>query len=220
MHSRKSESEDDSNWLLTFTDMITFLMAFFVIMYATQSLEAKERATMTDSIRLTMGQNENKLSNKVSQQLEQDKRIIYELQTYISESGLNSSLTVTQTNKGIELTATGGLAFASASDKLTAKGIDLLKQVSEKLKMQPYKVIVEGHTDDIPINTQRFPSNWELSTARATSVVRKLINLGISPGRLSASGYADTHPIAQFTDINTYDHARAKNRRVVLIIER
>ncbi|THB64129.1 MAG: hypothetical protein D6B27_11045 [Gammaproteobacteria bacterium] len=216
MRSRRIEGDDDSNWLLTFTDMITFLMAFFVIMYATQIFAPDKSEEMTGSIRATMGRD---LQSQVLEKNEEHE-VLSELQGYISESGLGNLLKITQTKMGIELTATGELAFASASDRLTKEGVELIKQVAEKLSEKQYKVAVEGHTDDVPINSDRFPSNWELSTARATTVVKEFIRLGFAPDRLAASGYADTRPVVDVFDATEKSVARAKNRRVVLVITR
>jgi chemotaxis protein MotB len=104
--------------------------------------------------------------------------------------------------------------FDPGSADLEAGGMTVLGIVAEALKMIPNDVIIEGHTDSRPISTSRFPSNWELSTARATAVLRFLAGTGIDPGRLSAMGYGDTHPVGD----NATAEGQAKNRRVEIIV--
>ncbi len=107
------------------------------------------------------------------------------------------------------------ILFPSGQAALTAPGLALLDRLVEVLNATELRIAVEGHTDDVPIQTERFPSNWELSTGRATSVVRHLAAQGVAAGRLRATGYADTRPIAS----NDTPEGRAINRRVELIME-
>jgi chemotaxis protein MotB len=105
--------------------------------------------------------------------------------------------------------------FDSGSATLKPEGIKVVKKLAETLKDYPDTVIhSEGHTDNKPISTGRFPSNWELSTARATAVIRTLQNQGISPERLIAIGYGDTRPAVPNADAES----RSKNRRVEIIV--
>ena len=110
----------------------------------------------------------------------------------------------------IELEMNSELLFASGEAELSGKALPVLKKVSEIVRRMPNTLNVEGHTDNVPINTVAFPSNWELSSARATSVVRELVKDGIDPSRLSAIGY----PIAD----NTTEQGRFENRRVVIVL--
>ena len=114
----------------------------------------------------------------------------------------------------IELAMNSELLFASGEANLSDKALPVLKKVSEIVRRMPNAIHVEGHTDNLPINTVKFPSNWELSSARATSVVRELVNEGIDPSRLSAIGYGEFHPIAD----NNSEQGRFANRRVVIVL--
>lgn len=114
----------------------------------------------------------------------------------------------------VELEMNSELLFASGEANLSLKALPILKKVSEIVRLMPNAIHVEGHTDDVPINTAKFPSNWELSSARATSVVRELVNEGIDPARLSAVGYGEFHPIAD----NSTEQGRFQNRRVVVVL--
>jgi chemotaxis protein MotB len=106
------------------------------------------------------------------------------------------------------------MLFPSASAHLSRAAVKALGEISRVLKTVPNQLQVEGNTDNRPINTEEFPSNWELSAARAASVVHLMTRTGIDPGRMSAVGYAEHRPVA---DNNTVA-GRAKNRRVALII--
>ena len=114
----------------------------------------------------------------------------------------------------IELEMNSELLFASGEAELSSKALPVLKKVSEIVRRMPNVINVEGHTDDLPISTVKFPSNWELSSARATSVVREFVKEGIDPARLSAIGYGEYHPIAD----NKTEQGRFENRRVVVVL--
>ncbi|MDO8937848.1 MAG: flagellar motor protein MotD [Methylicorpusculum sp.] len=114
----------------------------------------------------------------------------------------------------IELEMNSELLFASGEAALSPKAIPILQKVSEIVRLMPNSINVEGHTDNRPISTLQFPSNWELSSARASSVVREFEREGINSDRLSAIGYGEFHPIAD----NTNDDGRFQNRRVSIVL--
>ena len=115
----------------------------------------------------------------------------------------------------VNLEISDSILFDRASAALTNEGLALLKDLAEALSGQPYPLSVEGHTDNIPIENARYPSNWELSSARAAVVTRKLIEQGIAPGMVRAIGYGATHPLAD----NGTSEGRARNRRVSFILQ-
>jgi len=115
----------------------------------------------------------------------------------------------------VRLDIADSILFAPARTALTDSGLTLLKELATTLQTLPWSLSVEGHTDNIPIQTPRFPSNWELSTARATVVARQLIEHGIRPDRIRAIGYADTQP----RDSNETREGRNRNRRVTFVVE-
>lgn len=126
----------------------------------------------------------------------------------------DGEVALTRTSRGLELEINSRLLFASASSSLNADYRPLLIRVAKVLQGQPNAVDVEGFTDNKPIYTSRFPSNWELSAARAAAVIRLLVEHGVAPSRLAAVGYGPYRPLAT----NTTAAGRAKNRRVVLVI--
>jgi len=114
----------------------------------------------------------------------------------------------------VELQMSSELLFTSGSDQLSQRAIDVIKLIAAVVTPLPNALSVEGYTDNIPIETAIFRSNWDLSSARATSVVHEMINAGVDPLRLSAVGYGEYHPIAD----NSTEKGRFQNRRVTLVI--
>ena len=128
-----------------------------------------------------------------------------------SEIGIKSKLT----QKGAYITFDDQLLFDLSKAEINPRGVKLLDAVADVLKDMPCSIRVEGHTDNIPIHTRRFPSNWDLSIARAVNVVKYLINIdGIRPSRLSAVGYGESRPLTT----NDTPQNRSKNRRVEIVL--
>lgn len=115
----------------------------------------------------------------------------------------------------VELEMNSQLLFASGEAGLSPDALPVLRKVAQIVRRLPNVINVEGYTDNVPIDTLEFPSNWDLSSARATTVVREFIALGINPNRLSAIGYGEYHPVAD----NTNEEGRFKNRRVTLVLK-
>ncbi|GAB1578808.1 flagellar motor protein MotB [Bordetella petrii] len=137
----------------------------------------------------------------------------------IAELGLDDlgdGVDVIVNEKSISFRISNELLFPSGQAVLSASGLGVIQRMAAVInRSQGYPVSVEGHSDTVPIQTRQFPSNWELSASRATSVLRELVRDGVDPARLRAVGYADTHPIAS----NDTAAGRAANRRVELIME-
>ena len=132
----------------------------------------------------------------------------------LADSGLGDRIEVSMQPGGLDLEISDSILFAPASADLTGGGERLLNDLAAALKSQPHTLSVEGHSDDRPIATARYPSNWELSTARATRVTRHLIDQGLAPDRVRAIGYADTRPLAE----NSSPEGRSRNRRVSFVL--
>lgn len=138
-----------------------------------------------------------------------------QIQAEIDAKGLTDQVKLQMTPQGLIVVATDGLLFAPGSAGLEEAGRRAIDLVAEPMRAMTQPIRVEGHTDSTPITTGRFPSNWELSTARASTVLRYLIErFGMGPDRLSAAGYADTHPVAD----NASGPGRAANRRVEIVL--
>ena len=234
---KSSGKANHERWLLTYSDLITLLMVFFVIMYALSSLNAKKFQSVALSLSSAMGGGGQSVLNEpgaslapgisgssLVKQLEMEmetkeasdlERIRRELQAYIDENGLNGKVTVNLEERGVVLSFQDVALFALGSADLTGDARTLINQTGQILKKAPQYIRVEGHTDNLPINTMQFPSNWELSVTRATTVVQELINeLKFSPDRLSAAGYGEFRPKVP----NSTIQSRQQNRRVDIVV--
>lgn len=132
------------------------------------------------------------------------------MQPYIE----NDLIEVKKKDFWIELEMNSQLLFLSGEAELASKAIPVIRKIAEVVRRMKNVISIEGHTDNISINTLEFPSNWDLSSARATTVVREFVKNGISAKRLSAVGYGEFHPVAD----NNSEEGRIKNRRVVLVL--
>lgn len=218
-------------WLLTYADMITLLMAFFIMLYSMSVMNMAKFRQLAISVRSGFGGDvEGKglsiaspgsaisLNPGIGPQVPPKplQRVEEEVSKYITKKGLKNVVTVHQEPRGLVVSfRSDHLLFDRGSAELRPAAQEMLKQVMEKIRPLNYPVRVEGHTCSLPIHTAQFPSNWELSTARATNVVRYLIAEGsFSSRRLSAAGYADLHPVAP----NATEEGRMRNRRVDIVI--
>ncbi|MRG87725.1 flagellar motor protein MotS [Salinibacillus xinjiangensis] len=141
--------------------------------------------------------------------------LLQEVQQFLTNEGLNDVITANRTEQGVVLVLQEKVLFESGEAEIIDEGKPFLNKVGKLLNNIPNDVKVEGHTDSRPISTYRYPSNWELSGARASSVIRYFMTVeALSPNRFQASGYADTRPIAE----NNSEENWQKNRRVEIII--
>ncbi len=137
------------------------------------------------------------------------------LESTLSPFIADDLVNVKKTDRGIEVEMKSKMLFDSGSARLSRTAIKMLRDVSEILRPLPNQIVVEGHTDNVPIRTILFPSNWELSSVRAASVVNLLGRFGIDPQRMAAIGYGEFKPTATNDD----EEGRQKNRRVALVIK-
>ncbi|MDW8367395.1 MAG: flagellar motor protein MotB [Abditibacteriales bacterium] len=218
-------------WLLTYADMITLLMAFFIMLYSMSVMNMAKFRQLAISVRSGFGgEVEGKGVSIVSPGAAVDlkpgigpqmplkplQRVERRVRQYVSKKGLSHVVSVHQEPRGLVVSfRSDHLLFDRGSAELKPSAKEILRRVMEKIRPLNYPMRVEGHTCNLPIRTAQFPSNWELSTARATNVVRFLLAEGLYPAeRLSAAGYADVHPVAP----NDEEANRIRNRRVDLVI--
>lgn len=133
----------------------------------------------------------------------------------IRQNGLDQQVQLQLQENRVSIAIRDRLLFGSGQSDIQDAGQSVIRRLASLLRGMPGTISVEGHTDNVPINTERFPSNWELSAARAAAVVRALTESGLPPQRLRAIGYGDSRPIAQGSD----ETSRAQNRRVTLVVE-
>jgi len=227
-----AEAHDNAErWLLTYADMITLLVAFFVMMYSMSVLNLAKFHQVAISIKSGFGGTVSGAGHSVLEQSGGEGRkptilpemnpaqpaaIAKQIRHYIRERKLEKDLRVKVTERGVVVTiVTDDMLFPKGEADVTPGTARLLDKVSSIIAKTSNLIRVEGHTDDLPINTTRFPSNWELSTSRATTVVRYLIEHDrIDPARISAAGYADSRPLVP----NDSEANRRFNRRVDIVI--
>ncbi len=225
-------------WLLTYADLITLLMIFFVVLYAISSINARKFQSMAISLASTMGSSAASVLTEggaslapgvsdsdldefdvdaMSQELLDLERIKNALQEYIDQHGLTGRVSVNMEERGVVVSFQEVALFPLGSAKLTSEAKETIGKVGLIIMEAPQYIRVEGHTDNLPISTALFPSNWELSVVRAVSVVQELIHsLDFSPHRLSAIGYGEFRPrVPNDSDVN-----RQQNRRVDIVILR
>lgn len=231
--NRANEAVHHDRWLVSYADFVTLLFAFFVVMYALSASNESQYQSVSQSIRTAFLEKKREVvileealkeradhvsPIKLDEEWVADSRQLqqasHQLTQLLDEQVKDKLVTVNKGNSWIELQMNSELLFLSGSADLSANSLPVLEKVSEVLRPLPNQIQVEGHTDNLPIGTSKFPSNWELSSARATTVVRQLIKNGINPPRLSAIGYGEFHPAAD----NTTEEGRFKNRRVSLLI--
>ena len=232
----EGEKANTTGWLTTFNDLMTLLMVFFVLLFSMSSINTDKIIELQYSLQSGLGilkEGEmTSISIKESQPIKDmshigtqaeglrspDDKIIETSTSDILENLLSDlEIQVTLCHPGVRLTFEDRLLFEFGKAAIRPEGFALLDKIATILKKVPDAVRVEGHTDNIPIHTKRFPSNWELSVARAVNVVKYFAKVGkINPRKLSAVGYGESRPVAQ----NDTPANRAKNRRVEILLIR
>jgi len=209
-----AQDDGEGNWLISYADMMTLLLAFFVIISALSTPDAGKieriRAETSKAMGVTYEDPYEGLENSIHNVLRDVK--------------LDKEVQVKKTTDGIELVSKGTLFFDSGSSDLRSPAKELMLALADVVvrEAKQFRVVVEGHTDDVPIVSFRYPSNWELSSSRAGTVVRMLETRGIQHRLLRPVGLADTEPVAPNRD----EHGvpipanQAKNRRIVIRIQK
>ena len=210
--SKGSAVSTKDRWILSYADFITLMFAFFTTFYAASLYKPAEatsgRGVLPGGRGVLPGGRDPVCSAGLQACLDDVKK---QLQSAIDMKELR----LTEDRRGLVLSIPEAGAFPAGSADISPAASDLISRIAGVLHTIPNSVRVEGHTDGTPIHTARFASNWELSTARATSVVEFFIERsGIAAERLSAAGYAEFHPVADNGDAA----ARFRNRRVDIII--
>lgn len=255
MGRKKHDHEDHVNheaWAIPYGDLVTLLLAFFVVMYAVSSVNEGKYRVLSDSLVAAFrGQPHTmepiSIGTKVAKVRPDDslaavrpkqalkfegggpesgraegdagvggqlREVADDLAQAMQDLIDRDLIRIQRTESWIEVEIKTDILFASGSAEIGAGAIGILERVAGILKERPYPVRVEGHTDNRPIRTLQFPSNWELSAARAARIVRLFEERGIAPARLVVAGMGDQEPV----DDNATDAGRNRNRRVVLVI--
>jgi len=243
-HRRKyrdsRQSDNHERWLVSYADFITLLFAFFVVMYAISSVSEGKYRVLSDSLvgafqskvrepgvalpgalpatppRAidTVTRKINRPTEQQRKQREQMRSVAQDIARVLDSLVREGQVKVTQTNRGISVEINASVLFAAGQAQLRADSSRALQQVSQVLAKTEKTLQIEGYTDNTPIGTAQFPSNWELSAARASSVARLFIDNGVAQERLSVIGYGPNRAVAS----NDTLEGRAQNRRVTVMI--
>ena len=232
---QKGGSSDDNAWLETYADAITLLMAFFVVLLSLSKTDVAKYERVAQAIRAEISHEpvpvmEQPDIPEVANPSVGDKEggsegVEDRLATRIEPIAKHDNVTVQTTSEAILIEFSGTMLYDTGSAVLRKKALPVIDEVTDSLLEitdADYDVVIEGHTDDVPIGLSVFPSNWELSSARATSIVRRMLEKGVGQGSVSASAFADTRPLVPNIDDQGkgLPENRARNRRVVIRINR
>jgi chemotaxis protein MotB len=235
--ARKHYQEDAENherWLISYADFITLLFAFFVVMYAISVVNVGKYRVLSDALGDAFGGRgaavapntaveqtftlPNIVARKRAEAMRREKdrltMLARDLTATLGPLVKEGKVRVTQNSRGVSVEINASVLFAPGDATLTGASREALSAVAVLLKNDPHEVQVEGHTDDVPIKNPLFPSNWELSAVRASSVVRLFIDSGMAAARLTAVGHGANLPVAS----NETPEGRARNRRVAVTI--
>lgn len=208
----KSGGEGDNNeslWLVCYSDLITNVMLFFLVMWILQLMENTKKAQQ--QLEEAFGK-----ESTTEQVKERAQEAVAQAKEEAVAEELKDLGDVKVTQSFVRLSLPGPILFAFADDSLSSEGRDVLSKVADTLKRVPNEVIIEGHTDDRPVTGGAFRDNMQLSMARAYSVIRQLSQSGVSGPRLVGTGYGPSRPVA---DNKTAD-GRRLNRRVEIVVVR
>lgn len=241
-HEESPESHD--RWLVSYADFITLLFAFFVVMYAVSSVNAGKYRVLSDSLvsafkssvpNSNLSRNNERYpaiidlpiptksepapivaqivteADKKQRRMRHMAKDIMQALAPLVEDG---SVRVTQSERGITVEINASVLFSPGEAQLAEVSSITLRAVANVVKGHEHEIHVEGHTDDLPIHTPHYPSNWELSTARASSVIRLFVDNGVDASQLTALGFGENQPVAS----NKTSDGRARNRRVSIIV--
>ncbi len=230
MRSKKTEEHENlERWLITYADLITLLLAFFILMYTMSKQDSKKYQEVAAHLKAIFNGNAGimargnlpvKTPAEVSfKDAASSAALREQLEKEIRELGGQdngqANISLINDERGLVVRAMEKAFFDTGKADLGSKAYRALDGIAPVLKEMQNHVRVEGHTDNVPINTHEFRSNWELSVRRATEVVRYLVeNHGFPPDRISAAGYAEYRPIAP----NDTGESRSLNRRIEIII--
>jgi chemotaxis protein MotB len=206
--------DHDESWLVSYADVVTLLLGFFIILFSFSKVNSESFENIKRETSKSFG-------GKYEQPF---KKLVTKLKQVVSDSKMENEVEVTQKVLGAELTFRGAFFFESGSAEIRPEVKLLLDKLIPTIKnnSEGMRIVIEGHTDNRPISSAIFPSNWELSSVRACTVLRYFIEKNINSNNISAIGWGDQHPILPNDDSsgNPIIENQARNRRVVIKIEK
>ncbi|MBL8022940.1 MAG: OmpA family protein [Elusimicrobia bacterium] len=223
------EHVNHERWLVSYADFITLLFAFFTVLYATAQTDAGKVNKLVGAVErsfsagmFSSGSNElmfvtpgNTSGREILDIGMNLKDVEKNISSQLKREGTSAdNIKLERHAEGLTIQLRTNTFFTPGSDALRPEALAILPGVVDVIKMSKHKLRIEGHTDDMPIHNEQFSSNWELSTARALSVLRYLILSGVAPSRLAVAGLAEFKPLQP----NTSSEGRSRNRRVEIVI--
>ena len=238
-HAKPHEEEAGEAWLLPYSDLMTLLLALFIALFAMSQTDSSKMQALAQAFTAAfnmggpsffsgMGPSMSMPStpssgaeNSNSAYMEENENLREaqeKLEQYIKENNLEDQVSTELTEDGLMIRLKEKALFASGSASLQGQAEQIVPVIAALLSSLPERVTISGHTDNVPISTAQFPSNWELSSSRAVNLMRGLMGAqpSLNPARFSALGYSEYRPIAS----NDTEEGRAQNRRVEVFIAR
>jgi chemotaxis protein MotB len=216
-HGKKKEVHEDESWLLTYADFITLLMCFFVIILSMSEPKQADIELLQDAL--------EEFKSKATDNSKPFNELFDKLQVLIAELQMEEAVSIEKTNRGVLLELSASSFYDAGSAQFRPEAVPVLEKMATALAefdYEDYLCQIDGHTDDAPIKTAQFPSNWELSAVRATTVLRFLVEHGMEEDKMRAAGFADVIPKVPNLDNlgNPIEENRELNRRIVIKVER
>jgi len=225
---QQHEEEGGEAWLLPYSDLMTLLLAVFIVLFAVSQVdqakakdmsEAFTEEMMTQSYIISQLNEQETVQNESptasESELQRLEALKAELDTKLKSENLSSSVNTSIDKRGLVISLSNAIFFDPGSAEIKKDNEETLLEIANMVNTMDNFIRIEGHTDNIPMNSDLFPSNWDLSSARAVNVVRLFVkNANASPEKLIAVGYGEYRPIAD----NATEEGRAKNRRIDIIV--
>ena len=222
---KPSEKKGGDSWIMTYGDMMSLLLTFFVLIVSFSSIQESKFQQVALSLQGAFGvmnkpptvvqMPQLMIPNMSKKEREDILQEIRRLERSLLDTGLDKEVDIKVTERGIAFRINAPFLFDSGRARLREENIAVLEKLAGFFQRFDYPLRVEGHTDSVPINNERFPSNWELSAARSVAVARFFQGAGVPPERMAALGYGEYHPLAS----NETAEGRAKNRRVEIFLK-
>ena len=238
-HRKRLQDHDNHDrWLVSYADFITLLFAFFVVMYALSTVNEGKYRILSESMSSAFRNVDTNTSStapiaaitpvvqKASappkaqdtvklKQRDNMRNVARDILQVMAPLVAEGKVRVLETSRGVTIEINDSVLFSPGQALLQPALSKAIRAIAEVIAPTDFPITIEGHTDNVPINTPQFPSNWELSAVRATTVLRLFADSNVAPERLTAIGYADTRPV----EPNRLAEGRARNRRVTILID-
>ena len=225
-HADLDDLPSADRWMVSWADFTTLLFALFVVLYASSTVNHDKAQQVSHSLGQAFGAAQpaarqmplNAPLNSTQSSEQAQAKKMADIATAIRRALVTlidgGKVSVTQNTRGIGIDINASLLFAPGEAQLSATSVQVTAVVADVLAQYPYAIQIEGHTDSTPIHNAQFASNWELSSIRASSVVRRLVESGIAEDRLAVIGHGANQPLSN----NDTAEGRAHNRRVHVLI--